>query len=129
MKKTSFWIILMAALALLSGAAALWLQFHGVGATIANVYMEGECVRSIDLTSLTETLTFTVEGPAGENVIEAEHGRIRVSHADCPDQVCVNMGWLSEDSAMPIVCLPNKLVIRLENTAVTTGQQIDGVVG
>lgn len=36
--------------------------------------------------------------------------------ADCPDQVCVHAGWLT-DSAAPIVCLPHRLVIRLEQTA------------
>ncbi|MBQ2093605.1 MAG: NusG domain II-containing protein, partial [Ruminococcus sp.] len=30
--------------------------------------------------------------------------------AECPDKTCVNMGWLSSAS-MPIVCLPNHLVI------------------
>ena len=128
MKKTSFWVILIAAVALLAGVAAVWLQIRGAGATIANIYQDGVCIRSIDLSSLTETVPFTVEGPAGTNTIEAEHGRIRVSHAECPDQVCVEMGWRS-DGASPIVCLPNKLVIRLENTAASATPEIDGVTG
>lgn len=28
--------------------------------------------------------------------------------ADCPDHTCINSGWLED---LPIVCLPNKLVI------------------
>ena len=129
MKKTSFWVILIAAIALLSGAALLW-QHHNTNADklIANVYLDGECVRSIDLNRLTEPETFTVSGPAGENTITAEPGRICVSHADCPDQVCVNMGWRS-DGKMPIVCLPNRLVIEIEDSAQDTETPIDGVVG
>ena len=106
------------------------MHFHSASGLIANIYMDGECVRSIDLGSLKETELFTVTGPIGDNVIQAEPGRIRVTHADCPDQVCVHMGWLSEESAMPIVCLPNKLVISLEDTpAMSGGGEIDGVVG
>jgi hypothetical protein len=63
---------------------------------------------------------------AGENEITAEPGRICVSHASCPDQVCVNMGWRS-DGGFPIVCLPNKLVIEIESAA--DENPIDGVVG
>ena len=130
MKKTSFWIILIAAIVLVSAAAALWLHSRGGDAVIANIYVDGECVRSIDLSSLKETELFTVSGPAGDNVIQAAPGRIRVSHADCPDQICVHMGWLTSEGGMPIVCLPNRLVIELEDTpAVIDGDEIDGVVG
>ena len=130
MKKNVFWIILIAAVAVLSAGAALWLHSHSASGTVANVYIDGTCVRSIDLDALKETELFTVSGPVGENTIQAEPGRIRVSHADCPDQVCVHMGWLTEEGGMPIVCLPNHLVIRLENAAPTVdGAEIDGVVG
>ena len=54
--------------------------------------------------------TFSVKTDAGENVIEIKDGKIRVKSADCPDQTCVRMGWLSS-AAMPIVCLPHDLVI------------------
>ena len=129
MKKTSFWVILIAAVALLSAAALAWQHFSAnADKLIANVYLDGECVRSIDLNKLTEPETCTVSGPVGENVITAEPGRICVSHADCPDQVCVNMGWRS-DGKMPIVCLPNRLVIEIEDSAQDTENPIDGVVG
>lgn len=130
MKKTSFWVALIAAVALLAGGAALWLHLHHTQGGIANVYLEGECVRSIDLNKVREPELFTVSGPAGDNTIQVEPGRIRVSHADCPDQVCVNMGWLTTEGGMPIVCLPNKLVIRIEDAAPAVGgAEIDGVVG
>lgn len=130
MKKTSFWIILIAAVAVISAAAAIWLSHRNTEALIANVYLEGQCVRSIDLDAIKERETFTVEGPIGTNTIVAERGRICVVEAECPDQVCVHMGWLSKDDVMPIVCLPNKLVIRLENVpAAIDGTEIDGVAG
>ena len=127
MKKTSFWVILIAVVAALSVLALVWQHHHTkADALIASVYQDGELIRTIDLNGLTEPLTFTVSGPAGENVIVAEPGRICVSRADCPDQVCVNMGWRSE-GGFPIVCLPNRLVIEIESGA--DKNQIDGVVG
>ena len=130
MKKTSFWIILIAAIALLAAAAALWLHFRHSDAAVANIYLDGECIRSIDLNAVTEPEIFTVEGPIGTNTIQVEPGRIRVSNAECPDQVCVHMGWLTSEGGMPIVCLPNKLVISLDDVPAKIGDaEIDGVVG
>ncbi|MDE6103825.1 MAG: NusG domain II-containing protein, partial [Oscillospiraceae bacterium] len=37
--------------------------------------------------------------------------KISVINAECPDQTCVKMGEL-KSSAAPIVCLPNKLVVK-----------------
>ena len=130
MKKTSFWIILIAAIALLAAAAVLWLHFRHSDAAVANIYLDGECIRSIDLNAVTEPEIFTVEGPIGTNTIQVEPGRIRVSNAECPDQVCVHMGWLTSEGGMPIVCLPNKLVISLDDVPAKIGDaEIDGGVG
>lgn len=129
MKKTSFWIILIAVVAVLSAAAALWIHYHSSG-VIANVYLDGECIRSIDLNKVKEPEQFTVTGPVGDNIIRVEHGRICVIEADCPDQICVHMSWLTDEGGMPIVCLPNKLIIELADTPATlNGTEIDGVVG
>lgn len=43
--------------------------------------------------------------------------------AECPDHTCINMGWL--DSAAPIVCLPNRLVIRFAGA----DDNLDVIVG
>ena len=51
-------------------------------------------------------------GERGSNTIQVEPGRIRVLEADCPDQVCVRQGWIS-DEVTPIVCLPHRLVIQV----------------
>lgn len=48
----------------------------------------------------------------GYNVIRVQDGQVSVTEADCPDQVCVRQGEVSDD-AVPIVCLPHKLVIEV----------------
>ena len=112
MRSTRFWALALGAAALCCAAAILVLRLTATPAAWAVVYQDGEVVERIDLSRVTEGYSFTVEGQWGSNTVEVEPGRIRVSAADCPDQVCVRQGWVS-DSASPIVCLPHRLVIQL----------------
>ncbi|MBR3195671.1 MAG: NusG domain II-containing protein [Clostridia bacterium] len=111
--KTRTWILILAAAALISGAACLFLLFGKSGGQTAQVIQDGEILCEIDLSTVGEPYTFTVTGKdGGVNVIEVEPGRIRVSEADCPDRICVHQGWLSTQS-VPVVCVPHRLMIRL----------------
>lgn len=73
------------------------------------IQRDGEVLYSLDLSGEKDR-TFVIPYGNSSNTIEIRDGRIRVSEAECPDQVCVHTGWLSS-SAIPIVCLPNHLVI------------------
>ena len=93
--------------------------------TVARVTVDGELVEEINLSAVTAPYTFTVEGPGGfTNTILVEPGRVRVLEAGCPDQVCVNQGYIS-DGAVPIVCLPNRLVIEITGG----GDSLDAAAG
>ena len=125
MKSTRFWVILIDGLLVISGVSAVLVVGQTSG-TMVNIYLDGKCIRSIDLSQADSSYEFTVDGPAGSNTIQVEPGRICVSRADCPDQICVHQGWIST-SVIPIVCLPNRLVIQIEEQ---TGQnELDGVAG
>ena len=124
MKSTKFWVILIALLLAASAAGAFALSRKTAEGTVARVYQDGKLIRTIDLAALTGTEEFTVTGPAGSNTVTAERGRICVSHADCPDQVCVRQGWIST-GAVPIVCLPNRLIIQIQGG----GDALDAAAG
>lgn len=128
MVKTRTWIVIIALIFTVSAVLCIWLSGRKAAGTIANIYQDGVCIESIDLSLVTEGYEFTVTGENGENTIRVERGRIGVISADCPDKVCVKDGWLS-DSASPIVCLPHRLVICLEQSAAAdqTDLQIDAV--
>ena len=79
---------------------------HG---TWVEIVQDGAVIERLDL-SQAEDQTMEVEYNGRINTIQIENNRIRVSEADCPDHTCINMGWL--DSSLPIVCLPNHLVIQ-----------------
>ena len=119
--------LILAALVLLAAgsAALLLLRPAGEEHPVARITLDGELVREIDLTGVEEPFSLTVEGPAGlTNTILVEPGRIRVDHADCPDQICVNQGFISDGTA-PIVCLPNKLIIQITGG----GEALDAAAG
>ena len=112
MRKTGFWIAVIALILLIS-AAALFVLAGGKQGGTAIVRHDGKVLETIGLDAVKESYTFAVEGKNGaHNEITVENGRIRVSAANCPDQVCVRQGWISS-SGIPIVCLPHGLVIEI----------------
>ena len=48
------------------------------------------------------------------NIVEIKDGKVSVTEASCKNQVCVRHGAISR-SGESIVCLPNRLVVRIEN--------------
>ena len=79
----------------------------------------------IDLTEVQSAYSFTVTGKDGlTNTVLVEPGRIRVERADCPDQICVHQGYIS-DGSQPIVCLPNRLIIQIQGG----GDALDAAAG
>ena len=115
MKTTRFWVCLITVVLIIVNQG-----------TMADIFVEGQCIRTIALDQVQEAEYIAVEGAIGINRIAVEQGRIRVVEADCPDQICVQQGWAS-DSRLPIVCLPNKVVIQLRDLEDKTEIQIDGV--
>ena len=115
MLKTRTWIIILAAVCVLMIALSVLILTSRTSGVTAQVVLDGEVIREIDLSRIREPYSFTVEdGSGGVNRIEVEPGRIRVSEANCPDKICVSQGWLS-DQTVPVVCLPHRLIIRIKS--------------
>ena len=55
--------------------------------------------------------------------VRVEPGAVSMERADCPDQICVRQCRIT-GSSHPIVCLPNRVEIRL-----TAGDGFDAVTG
>ena len=103
--KQRTWILIFAALA--AACLLVWL-LPGRQAKLAAVYQDGQLIAQLDPHKDTQ---LRVSGPAGENIITVSGGEIRITHADCPDQLCVLHGPLAEHGG-PIVCLPNHLSVQ-----------------
>lgn len=122
MKSTKFWIIMIAVLLLVSAVASVFIFRYQINGGVVAVYHHGEQIKRIHLDTVTTPYNFMVGDDEHYNVISVERGRICVSEASCPDHICMETGWIS-DGAIPIVCLPNELVIKVEG-----GASLDGSV-
>ena len=68
-----------------------------------------------DTLSLNEDAVFTIEdGKGGYNVIQVKDGVVRVSEANCSNQVCVNTGTVSHTGEV-IACLPHRLILSVSS--------------
>ncbi len=112
------------AAAVAGSAVFILLQRGRAPAPVARISRDGVLLEEIDLSRVDEPYSLPLEDESGRNVLSVERGRVCVSEADCPDQVCVKQGWVSNGAA-PIVCLPHKLVVEL----VGTGEDLDGGAG
>ena len=100
--KTSRWIGLFLCIAAL---CAGWILFFPGPADADRVEIRSDG-QLIAVLSLGEDTEIDIDG---RNTVTVRDGKIAVTAADCPDQICVNRGWCS--SGRDIVCLPNRLVI------------------
>lgn len=80
---------------------------------VADIYQDGSFLMSVPLTRDAEPYSFTITGgTGGYNEIQVTNGQIGILSASCPDKLCIRQGF-QRTSLLPIVCLPNRLVIRV----------------
>jgi len=124
LKKRIVILCIIAALLLVSGICAIFISRELLpqkSGAIAYIYSDGELVKQIDLRGAGD-LSFEIKSPTGgTNTVTVKDGDICVSHADCPNGLCVKQGF-AKRAGVPIVCLPNKLVIIVKNK---TGKEAD----
>lgn len=115
MKQTKFWVILIAIILLLSIVASIMIFSSHSDFNYVSIYQNGKLIERINLDTVTLPYDIIIHANENDyNVITVEPCRICVSDASCPDRVCINTGWLSNGN-IPIVCLPNELVIQAES--------------
>ncbi len=102
-------LIVAAAVIFLAGITGSLFVLLAPKQSVVNIIQDGKTLMTLRL-SEEKDRTFVLPYGDSSNTIEIKDGRIRVKDAQCPDKTCVHTGWLSS-SAMPIVCLPNHLVI------------------
>ena len=62
--------------------------------------------------------TYEFTGDYGKMHLEVKDGAYRVYDVECPNQICVNMGWLEEGdifSKIGISCIPNNIWVVVES--------------
>lgn len=80
----------------------------------AYIYVNGDLYETIPLSRVTEEYTLTISASdGGYNTILVQPNAISITSADCPDQICVKQGTIT-NSLLPITCLPHGVVIELK---------------
>lgn len=115
LKSNIKWAVLFLCVIGLSVAVLLLHTNSTQNTKTAKIIQNGEVIKTVSLENVTEPYEFTVTNEnGGENILRVENGKIAVIHANCPDKICVSRGFIENDT-FPIVCLPNRLSVYIEN--------------
>lgn len=117
--KTRSWILLFSLLALLCAGLSAVFLLGCEGADFAEVYSDGKLISRVDLSKDAE---YRVDYGGEWNSLTVKDGKISVSAASCASQDCVRHA--PADHGAPIVCLPNRLVIKFVNSS-----ELDAIIG
>ncbi len=49
----------------------------------------------------------------GKFNLEVKDGKCRAIDVDCPNQICVHTGYISVKNPVPIICLPNGIMVTI----------------
>ncbi len=80
--------------------------------TYARITVDGKLYKEVPLTGQMKETGFIIETDYGNNVAVIENEEITISKADCPDEICVQTGFIGKPG-QSITCLPHKLYIQI----------------
>lgn len=118
--------VLMAGIALVIGGSHAVTDRNPAGdaALYAAVYQIGPdgntLLTRIPLSDGGGRRVIPVKGPLGVTHVEVDGTRVHVSDSPCPDQVCVQFGWLSAADDFS-ACLPNGVLVVVEGPGQPAG--------
>jgi hypothetical protein len=108
-----------------------------IAASIAGIFISREAMsqssdvmveidgRPLYMFPLSVDKTISVDGVQWKTVVEIIDRKVRIREAHCPNQICVQEGWVSRGV---IVCLPNRIVVFVGGRK-SPGKDIDAVTG
>ena len=118
-------IILVLSMVIIAAAAFLIINFaFKKDGSYAVIKVDGKVIKTLDLNS-GET-TIEVNGyQGGVNKVVINDGKVSMTEADCPDELCVKTGKISRVGET-IVCLPHRVVVEIKGSP--DDDSIDSVV-
>ena len=108
---------ILAALVLAVAASGAWILFRDGSVSSPRVVIEvdGEVYCEYDMDEVDGIVPVSTPN-GGENRVYVQDDLVFMDSANCPDKLCVKQGVI-RDSSVPIVCLPNKVIVRIEGGA------------
>lgn len=111
-KNTSFWLAVIGLILALS--LGMFFYFSITDSTMAVIYQGSEEIYRINLSEVKKEYEFDISSELGSNTVTVGPGYIGITKADCPDKLCVQQGFI-KTGAVPVVCLPHKIYISIED--------------
>ena len=112
--KNIIFAVIFGAIIAVCTAVIIFLNNTGSGTRRANIYINGELYRTVELPDGDESYTVDIEtAEGGHNTVLVEKDGISMYSADCPDKLCVKRGKI-KNGVYPIVCLPHKVVLTMD---------------
>ncbi len=65
---------------------------------------------------------YNFEGKIGITTVEVKNSKARIIDSACPNKTCVNQGYSNT-----IVCLPNKIIVKIENNSENGSEEFDAI--
>ena len=94
----------------------------------AYIYVNGDLYETIALSQVTTDYQLNITArDGGYNTILVQPGAISISTANCPDQICVKQGIIT-NNLLPITCLPHSVVIELKSLESTTALNAPDII-
>ena len=87
-------------------------------ATQCVVEVNGEEYARVDMISVSGEKVIKTDNEFGTNTIVIDRDGVRITHTSCPDKTEVIAGRIDK-AGQCLVCLPNRLVVRLEGKTVS----------
>ena len=112
MNKAAKLIFVALVLAVVASAAWIVLGDRDTDDPRVIVEVDGEIFCAYDMDEVDGIIHISTPN-GGENRVYVQEDLVFMDSANCPDKLCVKQGVI-RDSTVPIVCLPNKVVVRIE---------------
>ena len=112
MNKTTKAILAALVLAVIASGAWIFLGKSAAENPRVVIEVDGEVYASYDMDEVKGIIPISTPN-GGENRLWVQEDLVFMDDANCPDQTCVKQGVI-KDSTVPIVCLPHKVIVRIE---------------
>lgn len=87
-----------------------------------SIQFNGKEVKKVIFDKQIVGTTIPFETELGYNLIEIGDEKVRVLEANCPDQIDVKQGWIT-NIGETLICLPHRLVVEIKG--VSTSDEVD----
>lgn len=105
-------IVVLLVIALGSSTAAFINSHKSFNNKYVEIEVKGKLFKKLPLDNSSNE-RITVDTDLGKNIIEISNGKVRISDADCRDQICIKDGSINKPGDI-LVCLPHKVVVQIK---------------